>query len=95
MPFNPEKMRKKHMQFVETHGDELISKLGEEIEYLQGFDESLLTEYSGTTEQLNDILTELETAMNQNLTQAQLKQNLINLGDSTYQLARKITDLIP
>ncbi|GAB5380856.1 MAG: hypothetical protein Alis3KO_27120 [Aliiglaciecola sp.] len=95
MPFDPEKMRRKQTEFVEKRGDELMSKYAEEIEDLEGFDEALLEEFGGTTEQLDDILAELEKAKEQNMAQAQLRQNLMDLGESTYQLARKVSDLLP
>ncbi len=93
--FDKNRMRKKKEAYLEVIDQQLSEKYQSEISDLQGFDDELLTEFGGTTEQLNHIIAELETAKNQNLSQASLIANLKALGSSTYELARKVSELVP
>lgn len=95
MTFDPEKMRRKLATHIEIVDDRITDKYRQELHDLEGFDEALLAEFGGTSEQLDEIIAELEKARLMNLSQAQLLDNLRALGSSTYNLARKVSDLVP
>lgn len=93
--FNKDKMRKKKEAYLDVIDQEISQKYQSEIDDLQGFDDELLAEFGGTTVQLDNIITELEAAKSKNISQANLINNLKALGSSTYELARKVTELVP
>ena len=95
MAFDPNKMRKKLQTHISLADKELSEKFSEELGDLSGFSDEMLAEFSGTTEQLDSIISELKKAVQQNLSQAKFVENVKSLGASTYNLAKKISDLVP
>jgi uncharacterized radical SAM superfamily Fe-S cluster-containing enzyme len=66
-----------------------------ELNMLKGLSEQQIQHFGGTTTQMDDIIKEVEHAKDTNLKQAQLIANIKKLGSSTYELAKKVSALIP
>lgn len=66
-----------------------------ELNALKGLSPNQIEQFGGTTSQMNDIIKEIENAKNKNISQAALIDNLKQLGQSTYDLAKKVSALVP
>ena len=81
--------------YIEVADKEIKNQLRKELEALRGLTPEQIEEFGGTTEQIDAIVGEVEKATNANLKQAELIENLKSLGDSTYELAKKVLAVVP
>lgn len=95
MGFDPNKFKEKVNDYIVIADGDYDIKYSKELEQLRGLTGEQITHFSGNATQLNEIIAELEKAKQTNVSQAQLISNVKSLGKSTYQLARKVSDLIP
>jgi translation initiation factor 2B subunit (eIF-2B alpha/beta/delta family) len=93
--FDPHSYRNKLSKFIAIADAELEQKYAQEIDDLKGLSEQEIKEFGGTTSQMQTVINELEKATQQNLSQAALIKNIKELGDSSYQFAKTVSDLIP
>lgn len=95
MPFDPNAYGKTLDGDIEKADANIKQQYAQALNALKGLSQAQLTEFGGTTEQMNAIIKEVENATAQNLSQAALIDNLKALGQSTYDLARKVMTFIP
>jgi len=67
-----------------------VEQLSVELDKLQGLSQAQITEYAGNTEDMSDIIAEVQKATQNNLSQAQLIGNIKSLGASATNLAKKV-----
>lgn len=81
--------------YIETADRDFNSEYKRELNALRGLSSEQIEHFGGTTEQMEEIIKEVETATDKNLKQAALIDNIKALGSSTYELAQKVSALIP
>ena len=92
--FDPKKFASKMDEYIEVADSKIKNQLGQELEALRGLNPDQIEQFGGTTEQLDNIMEEIKRAADENLKQAELIENLKNLGDSTYELAQKVSAVV-
>ena len=93
--FDPNKFSDMLDDYIEIADANIQQEYKRELNALHGLTPDQVKQFGGTTTQLNDIIAEVEKARDQNLKQAALIANLKQLGQSTYNLAQKISALVP
>lgn len=93
--FNPNAFADMMDDYIETVGENLNIEYKRELNALKGLSEEQIKIFGGTTSQMEDIIKEVENAKILNLLQAGLIDNLKALGQSTYNLAKKVSALVP
>ena len=81
--------------YIEIADNSIKVEYKRELNMLKGLTPKQIERFGGTTSQMNDIIKEINDAKSSNLAQAQLISNVKQLGESTYQLAKKASALIP
>ena len=81
--------------YIEIADINIKQEYKRELNALIGLSKEKIDELGGTTSQIDEIIKEVENAKNKNLKQAALIDNLKKMGQNTYDLARKISALVP
>ena len=81
-----------HIKIADTN---IKQEYKRELNALKGLSDEQVEQFGGTTSQMNEIIKEVENATDKNLKQAALIDNLKKLGKSTYDLAKKVSALVP
>lgn len=93
--FDPNAFEDMMDDYIEVADANIKKEYKRELNALRGLSVEQIEQFGGTTSQMEDIIKEIENAKNENLSQAALVENLKNLGHSTYDLAKKVSALIP
>lgn len=93
--FDPNAFASQMDNYIKVADGNLSQEYQNELSTLNGLTDAQIQQFGGTTTQMNEIIAEVEKAKNQNLSQAQLTDNLKALGKSTYDLAQKVSKLVP
>jgi hypothetical protein len=67
-----------------------VEQLSTELDKLQNLSQAQIAEFGGSTEDMSDIIAEVQKATENNLSQAQLIGNIKSLGASATNLAKKV-----
>lgn len=81
--------------YIEVADQNLSKEYKRELNSLRGLSPEQIVQFGGTSSQMVEVIQELEKARDANLNQAALLNNLKNLGESTYNFAKKISALVP
>ena len=92
--FNPDAFADMMDEYIEIADANIKAEYKRELNSLRGLTPAQIQQFGGTTEQMDDIIREIEKARVDNLTQAQLLDNLKQLGESTFQLAKHVSALV-
>jgi len=95
VPFDPNKYKSKISTYIEIADANIKQAYESEFNNLKGLSQEQIEDFGGTTSQMNQIIKEVENAKDKNLKQSALIENLKKLGQSTYDLARKVSVLVP
>jgi len=93
--FDPNKFSNMMDDYIEIADINIKQEYKRELNALIGLSKEKIDELGGTTSQIDEIIKEVENAKNKNLKQAALIDNLKKMGQNTYDLARKISALVP
>ena len=93
--FDPNAFADMMDDYIEIADDRIKLEYKRELNALKGLSEEQIQLFGGTVSQMEEIIREIENAENKNLKQAALIDNIKKLGQSTYDLARKVSALIP
>ena len=93
--FDPNAFANKMDEYIEIADAEIKQEYKNELDELKGLSAEQIEQFGGTTSQMDDIIKEVENARDNNLKQAALVGNLKTLGKKTYELAKKVSALIP
>lgn len=93
--FDPSKFASRMDEYVDVPADQLPGQYTKELNALKGLSPEQIQSFGGTTAQMDEIIREVNTAKEKNLKQADLVDNLTKLGKGTYELAKKVSALIP
>lgn len=93
--FDPNAFEDMMDDYIEVADANIKKEYKRELNALRGLSAEQIEQFGGATSQMEDIIKEIENAKNENLSQAALVENLKNLGQSTYDLAKKVSALIP
>ncbi len=93
--FDPNAFANKMDEYIEIADAEIKQEYKKELDELKGLSAEQIEQFGGTTSQMDDIIKEVENARDNNLKQAALVENLKTLGENTYELAKKVSALIP
>lgn len=93
--FDPNAFASMMDDYIEIADANIKQEYQRELNALRGLSQEQIENFGGSTSQMDDIIKEIENARDQNLKQAVLIDNLKSLGDSTYNLAKKVSALIP
>ena len=92
--FDPDEFSSMLDVYVEVADAEIKVELMRELNSLRGLTEVQITQFGGTTAEINSIIDEVKSAAAKNLKQADLIANLKKLGKSTYSLAQKVLAVV-
>lgn len=81
--------------YIEIADENIKKEYKRELNMLRGLSEDQIKQFGGTTSQMDQIIKEVESARDKNIKQATLIENLKKLGDSTYNLAKVVSALVP
>ena len=95
MPFDPKAFEDMMDEYIEIADANSSQEYKRELNALKGLSPDQIEQFGGTTSQMDEIIREVENAKDNNLKQAALLDNLKNLGQSTYDLAKKVSALVP
>ena len=93
--FDPDEFASMLEVYIEVADADIKNELRRELNSLRGLTDEQIERFGGTTEQVEAIINEVESAADGNLQQAELIENLKKLGESTYGLARKVLAIVP
>lgn len=93
--FDPNAFEDMMDDYIEVADANIKQEYKRELNALRGLSSKQIEQFGGTTSQMDAIIKEIEQAKDQNLKQAALLDNLKKLGQSTYDLAKKVSALIP
>ena len=93
--FDPNSFENMMDDYIEIADANIKQEYKRELNALKGLSPEQIKQFGGTTSQMDEIIKEIENAKNKNLKQAALIDNLKKLGQSTYDLAKKVSALIP
>lgn len=93
--FDPNSFADMMDDYIEIADANIKLEYKRELNALKGLSPNQIEQFGGTTSQMNDIIKEIENAKNKNISQAALIDNLKQLGQSTYDLAKKVSALVP
>ena len=93
--FDPDAFANMMDDYIEIADANIKQEYKRELNALRGLSKEQIEQFGGTTTQMAEIIKELETAKEKNLKQAALIGNLKKLGQSTYELAKKVSALVP
>ena len=93
--FDPNLFENMMDDYIEIADANIKKEYKRELNALKGLSSEQIEQFGGTTSQMDEIIKEIENAKNKNLKQAALIENLKKLGQSTYDLAKKVSALIP
>lgn len=93
--FDPNSFASMMDDYIEIADKNIKQEYTRELNALKGLSKEQIVRFGGTTSQINEIIEEVENAKDKNLKQAALVDNLKELGQSTYELAKKVSALVP
>ncbi|MBE9533343.1 MAG: hypothetical protein IMF04_04400 [Proteobacteria bacterium] len=93
--FDPDSFANMMDDYIEIADAKIKQEYKRELNALKGLSPEQIEQFSGTTSQMDKIIKEVENAKDKNLKQAALIANLKKLGQSTYDLAQKVSALVP
>ena len=93
--FDPKKFENMMDDYIEIADANIKKEYKRELNALKGLSPEQIEQFGGTTSQMDEIIKEVENAKDKNLKQTALIDNLKKLGQSTYDLAKKVSALIP
>ncbi len=93
--FDPNAFEDMMDDYIEVADVNIKKEYKRELNALKGLSSEQIEKFGGTTSQMDEIIKELENAKDKNLKQAALLDNLKKLGQSTYELAKKVSALVP
>lgn len=93
--FDPNAFESMMDEYIDIADANIKQEYKRELNALKGLSEEQIEMFGGSSSQMDGIVKEIESAKSKNLKQAALIDNIKTLGDSTYQLARKISALVP
>jgi len=93
--FDPNAFADMMDDYIEIADTNIKQEYQRELNALKGLSAEKISEFGGTTSQMNEIIKEIELARDSNIKQAGLIDNLRTLGESTYKLAKKVSALVP
>lgn len=93
--FDPNAFEDMMDDYIEIADANIKREYKRELNALKGLSSEQIEEFGGTTSQMDEIIKEVNNAKDKNLKQAALIVNLKKLGNSTYDLAKKVSALVP
>lgn len=93
--FNPHAFENMMDDYIKVADACIKKEYKRELNALRGLSAQQIEQFGGTTSQMDEIIKEIENAKDNNLKQAALLDNLKKLGQSTYDLAKKVSALVP
>ena len=93
--FDPNAFSNMMDDYIEIADANIKQEYKRELNALKGLSLEQIEQFGGSTAQMDEIIKEVENAKDKNLKQAVLIDNIKNLGQSTYDLAKKVSALIP
>ena len=93
--FDPNVFESMMDDYIEIADAKIKQEYKRELNALRGLSQEQIAHFGGTTSQMDQIIKEINNAKDKNLKQAALIDNLKKLGQSTYDLARKVSALVP
>jgi len=93
--FDPDSFENMMDDYIEIADANIKQEYKRELNALKGLSPKQIEQFGGTTSQMDEIIKEIENAKDKNLKQATLIDNLKKLGQSTYDLAKKVSALVP
>ena len=93
--FDPNAFEGMMDDYIEIADANIKREYKRELNALKGLSSEQIEEFGGTTSQMDEIIKEVNNAKDKNLKQAALINNLKKLGESTYDLAKKVSALVP
>ena len=81
--------------YIEIADANIKQEYKRELNALKGLSPEQIKQFGGTTSMMDEIIKEIENAKDKNLKQAALIDNLKKLGQSTYELAKNVSALVP
>jgi hypothetical protein len=93
--FDPNAFGNMMDDYIEIADAKIKLEYQRELNALKGLSSEQIAEFSGTTSQMESIISVIEKAKESNLKQAALIDNIRTLGATTYNLAKKVSALIP
>ena len=93
--FDPNAFKSRLDTFIQEADEDVSNKYQSDLDSFSGLSEAQIHQFGGTTQQMKEIIAEVDKAKSQNISQAQLIDNIKALGKSTYELAQKVTSLVP
>ena len=93
--FDPRAFESMMDDYIEIADANIKQEYKRELNSLRGLSAAQIEQFGGTTSQMDDIIREVENAKDNNLKQASLIENIKNLGQGTYELAKKVSALVP
>ena len=93
--FDPNAFEDMMDDYIEIADANIKREYKRELNALKGLSSEQIEEFGGTTSQMDEIIKEVNNAKDKNLKQAALINNLKKLGESTYDLAKKVSALVP
>ena len=93
--FDPNAFASMMDDYIEIADANIKQEYKRELNALKGLSQEQIEQFGGTTSQMDEIIKEVENAKDKNLKQAALIDNLRKLGQSTYDLAKKVSAIVP
>ena len=93
--FDPNAFENMMDEYIEVADANIKKEYKRELNALRGLSSEQIEQFGGTTSQMDEVIKEVENARDKNLKQAALLNNLKKLGQGTYELARKVSALVP
>jgi hypothetical protein len=93
--FDPNAFSNMMDDYIKVADSNIKQEYKRELNALKGLSDEQVKQFGGTTLQMDKIIKEVENATKKNLKQAALIDNLKKLGQSTYDLAKKVSALVP
>lgn len=93
--FDPNAFASMMDNYVKIADANIKKEYKRELNSLRGLSMEQIEQFGGTTSQMDEIIIEVENAKDSNLKQAALIDNLKKLGQSTYELAKNVSALVP
>jgi len=93
--FDPKAFENMMDDYIEIADANIKQEYKRELNALKGLSKEQIEGFGGTTSQMDEIIKEIENAKDKNLKQAVLIDNLKKLGQSIYDLAKKVSALVP
>ena len=93
--FDPNAFANMMDNYIEIADANIKQEYQRELNALRGLSKEQIKQFGGTTSQMDEIIKEVDSAKESNIKQAALIDNLKILGQSTYELAKKVSALVP